>query len=163
MANLLNREGAAAMICDCLRADTTILYGTNRLVQTITSDPTLFLNAKTDIRAPYKMYVYAADNTAVSVRAQNADELFVVNFRIEGLAVNMTNVFNTLDKIDQQVTVLVNSQMYTGAYFRSYYTDSKARLIDAERSDAGIEVAQENGTIHAECRGAINILVNRLV
>jgi hypothetical protein len=74
----------------------------------------------------------------------------------------LETAFKNIDKIDQQIKVLINSEMYTGTYFTSYYTDPKAKIIDAERTDASIEVAKENGIIIAECSGAINIYCNRL-
>jgi hypothetical protein len=163
MANLLNRAGIAAMICDCLKADTAILYGPSRLVQVITHDPVLFIQAAVDINKPYKLFIWTPDNPTTAVRSQNSDEMFVLNYRIEGLAVIPETAFQTIDKIDQQIKVLINAQMFSGLYFSAYYTDAQGKVFDVERSDASIEVVKtEGGTIAAECKGGINVLINRL-
>jgi hypothetical protein len=162
MSNSINRDGVAAMVCDCLKADTSVMYGLGKLAQVITSDPILFLNAAVDLNNPYKLFIWAPDNPTTDVRSQNSDETFVLNYRIEGLAAVSETAFKNIDKIDQQIKVLINNQMYTGAYFTSYYSDAKAHVIDAERTDASIEVTKDSGVIIAECKGAINVLINRL-
>jgi hypothetical protein len=162
MANILNRDGVAAMVADCLKADTTTLYGASKLVQIITSDPILFIQAAVDINSPYKLFIWAPDNPTTAVRTQNSDEVFVLNFRIDGLAVVAETAFKNIDCVDQRLKILINSQMYSGAYFKSYYTDSTATVFDAERTDASISVTKDNNIVTAECSGAIRISVNRL-
>jgi hypothetical protein len=160
--NILNRDGVAAMVADCLKADTTTLYGPSKLVQIITSDPILFINAAVDINSPYKLFIWAPDNPTTAVRTQNSDEVFVLNFRIDGLAVVPETAFRVIDQVDQQIKCLINNEFYTGTMFTSFYTDVKGKVFDAERSDAAISVTKDNGIVTAECSGAIRILINRL-
>ena len=160
--NILNRDGVAAMVADCLKADTTTLYGASKLVQVITSDPILFINAAVDINSPYKLFIWAPDNPTTAVRTQNSDEVFVLNYRVEGLAAVPEAAFKNIDKIDQEIKVCINDECYTGKMFTNFYTDAKGKVFDAERTDASIEVTKDSGVIIAEAKGAINVSINRL-
>ena len=126
--NILNRDGVAAMVADCLKADTTTLYGASKLVQVITSDPILFINAAVDINSPYKLFIWAPDNPTTAVRTQNSDEVFVLNYRVEGLAAVPEAAFKNIDKIDQEIKVCINDECYTGKMFTNFYTDAKGKV-----------------------------------
>jgi hypothetical protein len=160
--NILNRDGVAAMVADCLKADTTTLYGASKLVQIITSDPILFIQAAVSINAPYKLFIWCPDNPTIVVRSQNSDEMFVLNYRVEGLAAVPETAFRNIDLIDMRVKKILNDEMYGGTVFTSYYFDPKAQVFDVERNDASIEISKDSGIIIAECKGAVNVRVNRL-
>ena len=161
MSNLLNRKGIATMIADMLKADTSVLYGTSKLVQKIESNPTLFRKASVDIEKPYGIFIWCPENPTEQIRSQNSDETFLINFRVEGLASDTETAVINLDLIDQRIKVLINNQMHEGLNFSSFYSDSKAQVVDVERTEAIAEVIFENERLISECSGAIKVLVNR--
>lgn len=157
----LNRQGVADMVRDCLRADVATLYGSGKLVQAIVSDPVEFENARVDVGTYYKLFLVARDKSQADVRSQNEDSTFTVSYRIEGLNIDPATAQATIDQIDEQIGVLINAQMYSGLMFTSYYSDSKAKLWDAEYNSSALTVETRNGEVHAECEGAILISVNK--
>jgi len=157
----LDRAGVTNCIRDTLQADTTTLYGSGKLVQTITSNPVLFEKASVDRNKPYKMYLWADARSEDVVRMQNEDTLYTVSFRIEGLNANVSYAMGVIDDIDFQVQKLVNEQMYKGQMFTAYYTDANAQVIDATYDSSNMDISAENGLITAECEGAITVTVNR--
>lgn len=161
MANALDRNGVSDMLRDCLRADTTTLYGTSKLVQVISSDWTEFNNASADTVKPFKLYLECPTKSPSEVRAQNADDEYLVNMRIEGYKIDPDTAVATIDDIDAQVELLVNQQMYSGQMFTAYFTDSNAQVIDAEYHTGDLTAEKQGERIVVECAATIIVKINR--
>ena len=125
MVTAINRTGVAEMVSDMFEADTTILYGSDKLVQIITFDRVLFEKAKVDLNNKYKMFIDANPKDTIEKRSQNCDELYTLNYRIEGIHSDPDESAKIIDQIDEQVSVLIDAQCYNGDLFTDYYTDSK--------------------------------------
>ena len=157
----LDRVGIATMIRNCLRADTTTLYGSGKLVQVISSDLTEFNNASADTIKPYKLYLSCPSKSPSEVRAQNGDDEYEVQMRIEGYKIDPDTAASTIDDIDAQVELLINEQMYGGQMFTSYFTDSNAQVIDAEYITGDLPVEPQGDKIVVECAATIIVKINR--
>jgi hypothetical protein len=161
MPNALDRKGITDMVRDCLRADTTTLYGAAKLVQIISSDWTDFNNASADTVKPYKLFLRCPDKSPSEVRAQNSDDEFVVEMRIEGYKIDPDTIASKIDDIDAQVELLINEQMYGGQMFTSYFTDSNAQVIDAEYQTGDLTAEKQGDKYVVECAATIVVKTNR--
>lgn len=158
----LNRNGIADMIRDCLLADTTTLYGTGKLAQTITSDPTLYEKAGVDTVTGFAIFLNCVESTPQDYRMQNHDRSYEVSFRIRGLHVDPESARDTIDQIDAQMELLVNEQIYGGYNFTSYYSDSKGQVYDVQYDSSRLVVETRGDEVIAECEGAITVFTNRV-
>lgn len=161
MANVLDRKGVTDMVRDCLQADTSILYGTSKLVQVISSNWKDFRGASADTVKPFKLYLATPPKNSADVRAQNADIEFAVNMRIEGYKIDPDTAASTIDDIDAQVELLINQQMYNGQMFSAYFTDSKALVIDAEYQSGDLSMEDTGDKLVVECAATILVKINR--
>jgi hypothetical protein len=161
MANALDRNGVCDMLRDCLQADTTTLYGTSKLVQTISSSWTDYDSAGADTIKPFRLFLYCPLKSPSEVRAQNSDDEYVVNMRIEGYKIDPETAVATIDDIDAQVELLINNQMYGGQMFTAYFTDSNAQVLDAEYQTGELTAEKQGDKIVVECAGTIIVKINR--
>jgi len=157
-----NRDSVGTMLINMLKADVGALYGSDKLVQIITDDWSVFENAKTDINNPYKMYVKVSPKSKiVTGRFQNSDESYIADYRIEGINTKPDTTAGTIADIDERVSELIDSQFYGGDMFTDYYSDSKVTVFDVVFDNSDLTVEAKNNKVIAECEGAITILINR--
>lgn len=157
-----NRDSAGAMLVNMLKADVDNLYGSDKLVQIITDDWSLFQCAKIDINNQYKIFIrISSKDKTESGRFQNTDEAYIADYRIEGIHTKPDTIANTIAKIDERISKLIDLQYFNGDMFTDYYTDSKVTVYDVIFDNSGLEVETKNNKVIAECEGAITILINR--
>lgn len=161
MVTVMNRNGVAEMVADLLRADTTVLYGSSKLLNYITHDSVLYENAKIDINNQYKMFLSVESKSTIEKRSHNCDELYTLAYRIEGMHSKPDEAKKNIDKIDERISVLIDNQFNTGNMFTSYYTVTGVIVYDAEYDSSNLTVDTRNDTVIAECDGAISVYINR--
>lgn len=158
----LNRNGIEVMIVDMLKADTTVLYGNDLLLQSIVNSAVEFEKAKVGIR-DYKMFLNVNQKNTIENRAQNKDCIYTLNYRIEGQHSNPDEAQKIIDKIDEQMDLLIDAEFSSGDMLTSYYTDTKAQVYDCEYDNSELTVETVDNKIIAECEGAISVYINREV
>ena len=157
-----NRDTAGAMLVDMLKADVDNLYGSDKLVQVITDDWSLFEKSKTDINNPYKMFIrMSPKDKTESGRFQNTDEAYVADYRVEGTHTKPDTIANTIAKIDERVSKLIDLQFFNGDMFTDYYSDDNVTVYDVTYDNSSLDVETKNNKVIAECEGAITIFINR--
>jgi hypothetical protein len=155
----IDRKGAADLIRDVLLADTSVLYGDTKLVQAISSDPVEYIEAKVNIRKPFKLFVVCEDERTVEYGTQNSRVQFDIGYRVEGKQADPENARDTIDDIDNRIRDLINTQMFGGRQFVDYYSDTSNRVVDAEYDNASLVVEQRGDRVAVECSGAIVLTV----
>jgi len=159
----LDRKGICTAFADMLKADTTTLFGTNKLLQTIESTGTKFDKAKVNIKSPFGLYIWCEDKIPIDERMQNSDDLYILNFRYEGRASVRETAIENIDDADEQVTKLARAQMFEGQQLTGYYTDSNAQVIDVAPSTSSLPAPEEreDNMVIIENEAALEIQVNR--
>ena len=161
----LNRQGVSDMIRDCLRADTSVLYGSSLLLQGIFSDPAKFANAKTNKGSPYNLYIWASTGDNSEDRMQSAHDSLNVNLKFQANT-RINNIKTAVDNIDlayERIKKLLRKQMYDGTMFTDYYTDSNDILIDLSIVNSDLEPPEDNddNSIIIDGTGNIFVLIKR--
>ena len=158
----LNRSGISDAIANLLKADTTTLYGTTKLIQRIESDPSLYGQSLTNKTNKCALYIWTESVSSDLIRSQNIDKNYSVNLRLE---VNLMDIESAYDKLDgaiEQIEWLVNQQMWNGLMLTQYYSDSNAQVYNLEPDLSELpEPRLENDTFVFELSGAINVYVNK--
>ena len=159
MITVIDKVGIANVLKELFEADTSVLYGSSKLVQTISTSAVDFVQAKVDNNKPYKLFLICEDKQTVEVLPQTARHRYIVSYRIEGVMITPETARAQIDDIDARIDVLINSQMHTGNMFVPYYSDSTNRIVDAEYDNSGLITDMRGERIFAECSGAISISV----
>ena len=158
MVPVIDRSGICDLTRDLLLADTKILYGTDKLVQDIHSDPVKYLNPKVDNRNPFQIFLFCEDKQKVGYGMQNAIEQYSVSYRIAGIFVDQDAVYDRIDDIDKRINALIDAQMFSGEQFTSFYSDTKTRIIDGAYDNSGLTIELHSGKVAVECAGAITFM-----
>lgn len=159
MVTTIDKQGIATVVHDMLEADTTVLYGTAKLVQDISTSAAEYVKAKVNNTKPYKLFLVCEDKQTEEVLPQQAVYRYVVAYRIEGIAVDPETARAQIDDIDARIDALVNAQMHGGLMFTDYYSDTTNRIVDAEYDNSGLVTDMRGERVLAECSGAITITV----
>ena len=148
-------------------ADASILYGQNKLINSISIKFKEFEQAKIDIGTPYKMYIKAPDKEKQEARMQNADYIITINYRVEGKTIDPETAIERLDDIDERIDYLVDNQMWGGLYLTDYLNVDGNTLVNTEwissSVDTVMEVTDDGGEVwRIHCEGTITAEINRL-
>jgi len=160
----LDRIGIATSFANMLKADTSTLYGSNKLLQIIDPNPVNFSNAKVNAkRAQYGLYLWVNDETTNVCRSQNTDEIFTINMRFEAIEMDILAAITNIDHAYERVKLLANTQMWNGLILSQYYSDSNAQIINIDVLASGFPPPKknENSIIVTEIESAIQIEINR--
>jgi hypothetical protein len=158
----LDRNTILDALKSLFEADTGILYGATRLIQSVSVRAVEFEKAKIDVTTPYKMYLSCEGRTKVDTRAQNTDYTFDVKYRIEGMSENPETARGYLDDVDERIEFLVDNQMYLGDRLVPYYVNTLSQVIDMAWVGSECKIMTENGVVQVESEGSISITINRL-
>ncbi len=162
----LDRYGISTAIANMLKADTTTLYGSGKLLQIIDPNPVSMTKAYVDNTNSAGLYIWAEGNDTLSLtRSQNHDDAYTISMRFEIIGLDIKTCFQQIDDAFEKVKDLVNRQMYTGAMLASYYTDSNAQVINIEPAGGSLPPIEEglNGTIVVEAENAFLVEINRWI
>jgi hypothetical protein len=160
MAYALDRIEVIDIIKSLLIGDTTILYGQDKLIKFISSNPIDYEASKVDVNTPYKMYLYAPSREPVEVRAQNEDYAIIVNYNIEGVTRNPDTAYARLDDIDKRINYLCNNQMWTGDNLSTFFTNANCTIIDIEVQTGETNIVSDQGYLQCEAKGSIRVVIN---
>jgi len=159
----LDRRGIATMAKDFLKADTSILYGDDKLIQLIENKTALFSKAKVSNTYPNAIYIWVDESGATDERMQNTDYDYILNFRFESLHVNPETSSNTVDDALERINKIFLDEMYNGTNLSSYYTDSNGQIINISVGTSTFsypETGRDN-VFTIEIESAIIITVNK--
>jgi hypothetical protein len=161
----LDRYSIGEIVAARLRADTTSLYGSSNMIQCIETDPVKFSKSSVDKHNPFKIFVWASIIDEEAPRASNVDEIYALNFRIEGMKVDIKQAVKIIDDSVRRISYLLNEEMFNGNMLTSYYspTFAGAQIFDIQVNQTQIPIPAPtgDGVLIAECEGAITIRVNR--
>jgi hypothetical protein len=157
----LDRYDISTILKNLFIADTSILYGTGKLIQFITNNMVEFVDASLDVKKPFALYLGIENSITANTNMQANSNSFSINYRIEGLLENKDTIGQYLDDIDKRLTQLIETQVHTGRMFTEYYSVStySDRIIDATRTESRLTFDVKNDQIIAECVGAFTISV----
>ena len=161
----LNRHGICIAIANYLKSDTSILYGSGKLLQIIDPNPVEYTNAFTDAKNNYAaLYLWATPEDSINlIRSQNHDDTYTVNMRFEVIGLDIYICYQSIDDAFERMKKLINTQMYNGGLLSGYYTDGNAQIINIETMSSSLPEPQstDKGHIVVEIEGAIQVQINR--
>ena len=144
-------------------ADTSVLYGSTKLINYITTDIVKFENAKLGVDQPYKMFLKAPRREKVDVRMSgNVDYNIYVEYRIEGLKANPQTSYTNIDDIDERIEHLCDNEMWEGNNLSSYFTNAEVTIINIEWEGSNADVKKDEGGWKVESEGTIRVEINRV-
>ena len=158
----VDRKNVVDAIESLFNADTTILYGDAKFINTITTNYTDFINARVTAKTSYKMFLKANSVQLIESRAQNADYTVNVVYRVEGYMVNPQTAQDHLDDIDERIRYLIENEMHGGTYLSSHFTNSETTVIDMEWLGSDSDVVMEDKEMRVHCEGNITVSLNRV-
>lgn len=160
----LDRTLVLDMISKCFRADTTKLYGQNKLCQHVEVNPVYFEKSAVDIKRPNRIFLRCAPKENFEYRMQNNDIVYTIDYRIASRYSSDPNkAQQKIDDIDERMAYLIDSQMFTGSMFTDYYDETDTDTVyDVTYDNSSLVTEERDGVIIAECEGAIRVFVNRL-
>jgi len=159
----LDRKGIVKAFVDLLKSDTSVLYGSGKLLNIINDKSIKFAKSRVNNKKPFGLYVWCVDETISMYRMQNNDEIYELNFRYEAIAADPETAVQQIDDANERVKLLANLQMYNGQMMSAYYTDSNAQVININPINSSLpapESTEEKKTI-IEIESAIEIEINR--
>ena len=162
---VLDRHGISLAFSNFLKADTSVLYGSGRMVQIIDPNPVEFSTAFTDAKNNYAaLYVWATSEDSFNqIRSQNHDDTYTINMRFDIIGLDLYTCYQNIDNAFERIKKLVNSEMYAGGLLSGYYTDGKAQIINIETTASTLPEPQEieSGHIVVEIESAVVVEINR--
>lgn len=159
----LNRASICQAFIDMLKADTTTLYGPNKLLTYITDDPISYDQTRVNNRNPSKLFVWCEDTNTVDVRASNEDIEYILGLKYHAKKAKMINAMNTMDSAYERIRHLTNLQMYAGGgMMSSYYSDANSQIYLIEPVDSSLPapIKNDNREVVTVMESAISVLVN---
>jgi len=149
---------------DCLQADTTILYGSGKLIPAgdIISKEVEFEKAKVDVNSPYKIFLKCDTIEQGEQRAKNKDYSIACQYRVEGLAKDPQTAKDKCDDINERIDFLFSDQMWNGLQMTGFITNSESCVIDIDVSNIVGEAVGQDGAWRVHGEGELLFTINRV-
>lgn len=142
-ADKLDRLGVSQAVAEMLQADTTVLYGSGKLLQVIDYGIENFEKTKVNTQRPFGMYLAAEIEDSQEIRSQNEYINYLINIRFAAHQRSLQNAYSAIDNAYERVKYLVNDQMWTGQMMSLYNNDTNAQIFNIEPTGSDLDTPEE--------------------
>jgi hypothetical protein len=152
-------------LVDLLKADTTTLYGCDKLVQSITGDPLKFSEARINHINKTVVFIWAAEVVSNEIRLQNYDDNYILNVTIHSKHRYRSTSIQKIDDSWSQIKKLILTKEFNGLSLSEYYTDDNSSVIAMTPNTSVLSAPDEADDVTVEIilDSGIEILVNNWI